>query len=117
MKRLLSTAVIVALGAFAFASVADAHFLTTKRARNATFNVMKTECDEVPTCQGYTAGPCRRLANHKVRCLGHIYGRNARTGPYDCHRQVTIQIYGGSDDRFYKTSDRKCEENEDHTVE
>ena len=117
MKRLLSIMVVVALGALAFASVADAHFLTTKRARNATFNVMKTECDEVPTCQGYTAGPCTRLGDHKVRCLGHIYGRNARTGPYDCHRQVTIQIYDGSDDRFYKTSDRECEANEEHPVE
>jgi hypothetical protein len=116
-KRLTTVLVLIALASLSVAAVAQAHFLTTKRARSATFNVMKQECEKVPTCQGFAAGPCTRLGDHKVRCLGHIYGRNARTGPYDCHRQVTIQIYDGSTDRFYKTSERECEENQDHPVE
>jgi hypothetical protein len=110
-------AAAVAVVALALAAPAIANFLTVKEARSATFNVMREECDKVPTCQGFQAGPCVRVSDRKVRCLGHFYGRNKRTGPYDCHRQVAIRIYPGSDQRFYKASERRCTTNEDHPVE
>ncbi len=108
---------LVAVVALVLAATAAANFLTTKEARNAAFNVMREECEKVPTCQGAAAGPCVRISDRKVRCLGHFYGSNNRTGPYDCHRQVSIRIYPDSDQRFYKTTERRCTENEDHPVE
>jgi hypothetical protein len=109
MKKRTTIIALVIAFALVFASVAAANFLTIKRARNATFNVMRQECDHVPTCDRFAAGPCTRVNAHKVRCTGHIFGQNARVGAYDCHRQVTIQVYQGSQDRFYKTSDRTCD--------
>lgn len=121
MKRTTTTATLCAAAtvavALTFASPAAANFLSIKEGRSATFNVMREECDKVPTCQGFFAGPCVRVSDRKVRCLGHFYGRNKRTGPYDCHRQVAVRVYPGSDQRFYKATERRCTSNEDHPVE
>lgn len=109
MRRPLKILALVTAFALLFAAVAEANFLTIKRARNATFNVMRQECNHVPTCDKFAAGPCERIDARKVRCTGHIYGQNARVGAYDCHREVTVQIYPDSQDRFYKTTDRVCD--------
>jgi hypothetical protein len=109
MRKSTIILALTATIALVFASVAAANFLTIKRARNATFNVMREECNHVTTCDRFSAGPCTRVNTHKVRCTGHIYGQNARVGAYDCHRLVTIQIYPDSQDRYYKTSDRQCD--------
>src|SRR3954447_8888729 len=106
MRKPLTILALVAAFVLVFAAVAEANFLTLKRARNATFNVMRQECNHVPTCEKFSAGPCERIDARKVRCTGHILGQNERVGAYDCHRQVTVQIYEGSADRFYKTTDR-----------
>jgi hypothetical protein len=109
MKRTLTILALAAAASLAFAGVAQANLLTIKRARNAAFNVERQECNHVPTCDRFAAGPCTRLDPQKVRCVGHIYGTNARVGAYDCHRQITVQIYDGSQDRYYKTGPRTCD--------
>lgn len=116
MKRAAPPLALAALLALGFASVADAHILTFKRARNATLNVVQAECAKVRTCDGAAAGPCNRVSLHRVRCRGHFYGQNQKVGDYDCHRQVTILIYPGGDDRFFKSGRRKCVPNEEHPV-
>jgi hypothetical protein len=114
MKRTTLLLALSALGALAFAGTAEAHFLTHKQARNAAFNLVKRDCQRVPTCEGYAAGPSTRVSAHKVRVLTHFWGQNAQTGPYDCHRTYTILIKSGSNQRFYTEGPRRCRPNTEH---
>jgi hypothetical protein len=108
MRKATLLLALTALGAMVFASTAEAHVLTTKRARNATFNIAKRDCNRINTCDRYAASHCVRLTAHKVRCRETLQGQNAR-GPYELRVQVTISIRPGSNDRYFKQSNATCQ--------
>lgn len=108
MKRATLLAALAVVFSLSFASVADAHILTFKRARNATFNIAREDCERLRTCDRFGARDCARRNAHKVVCVAFIEGQNAR-GTYECHRQVTVSIPAGSYDRFVRTrGDARC---------
>jgi hypothetical protein len=107
MKRTTLLLTLAALGTLVLASTAEAHFLTFKRARNATFNVAEQDCRKRDSCQRYEAGPCTRLNRHKVRCRETLHGENQR-GSYEIRIDVTVLIKPGSQDRYYKQKNRRC---------
>jgi hypothetical protein len=115
LKRLTLAVAAASVLALMVAVPAQAHLLTFKEARNAAFNLVKRECNNFQGCDGYQAGPEQRRINaHKVKVRTHFYGSNLQVGPFDCHRMYTILIKPGSNDRFYKRSDRNCVPNRDH---
>lgn len=91
----LVLATVLTLG---IASAADAHFLSKKRAAQATLDESFALCvnrpDLYPGCLGAAALPCKGLTAHKVRCLGHIYGL-VLGQPYDCERIWIWRIKAG----------------------
>src|SRR3990170_2294376 len=99
MKRATMVVALSALLTLGVASVADAHFLSKKRAQTATLNNESEQCNLNPVyadCFGATAGPQKRLTLHKVRVLGHVYGIVAgTTQPYDCERIFIWRIKAG----------------------
>jgi hypothetical protein len=107
MKRTTLLLALAALATLVFASVAEAHFLSFKRARNATFNIAREDCNRINTCDRFSASDCVRLSAHKVRCRETLYGENRR-GTYELRIQVTVSIREGSDDRYYKQSNASC---------
>jgi hypothetical protein len=108
VKRTTLLPALAALGAIAFASTAEAHFLTFKEARNATFNIAREDCEKRRTCDRFAAGPCTRVNAHKVKCRETLFGQNAR-GPYEIRIDVTVLIRPGSDKRFYRQKHERCE--------
>jgi hypothetical protein len=115
LKRLTIAVAAAALFGLVLAGPAQAHVLTFKEARNAAFNLVKRECNNFQGCDGYQAGPEQQRVNaHKVKVRTHFWGSNLQAGPYDCHRIYTILIKPGSDQRFYKRSNRNCKVNTDH---
>jgi hypothetical protein len=107
MKRTTLLLALAALGAMAFSSTAEAHFLTFKRARNATFNLAKQDCDKINACRRFGSGPCSRVSAHKVRCRETLIGHNPR-GDWEIRIDVTILIKPGSDERFYRQKHQRC---------
>jgi hypothetical protein len=107
MKRASLLLTLAALATTVFAAPAEGHFLTFKKARNATFNIAKRDCDRLSTCERYGAGPCTRINAHKVECRETLFGSNAR-GDYEIRIDVTVLIRAGSDDRFFKQKHERC---------
>jgi hypothetical protein len=96
MRRFSLLASLLTVAALVFAAVADAHFLTKKRARNASVQVAKKECNEIPTCEAYGAGPCERLTPHRVRCDARV-----RDPLAECEFRVLIRLSEGGQ-LFYR---------------
>jgi hypothetical protein len=68
MRRIALLASLVLVGVLGFATLADAHRLKKQRALRASANVAKQECNDIPSCVDYGAGPCQRINAHRVRC-------------------------------------------------
>lgn len=109
MKKASIMGALVAVAALSVASSAGAHTLQVKESRNATFNVAKSECDRLTTCDRYGAQRCRVRNQHKVVCGAFLEGQNAR-GAYKCTFPVTVSIQNGSNQRFVNAGQVRCHE-------
>ena len=107
MKKASIMGALVAVMALSVATFAEAHTLRIKTSRNATFNVAKSECDSLNTCDRYGAQRCRVRNQHKVVCGAFLEGQNAR-GAYKCTFPVTVSIQDGSNQRFVNTGRVRC---------
>jgi hypothetical protein len=107
LKRTTLLLAIAGLLTLGVAGTAQAHFLTHKEARNATFQVARQDCNRINTCDRFGAGPCERLTAHRVRCRETLQGQNAR-GPYEVRVAVTISIRPGSDQRYFRKGNSNC---------
>lgn len=80
MKRLSLLLAVALIGVMAFASVAEAHKLSPKRAKQASNNATAALCNqlqEYPRCTGWATLKPERLSAHRVRVVsGTIHQAN-----------------------------------------
>jgi hypothetical protein len=92
MRKTLLLCIIGVAALVAFTSVASAHILSFKRARNATEAEARQECNSFPTCTHYGSGSCQRLSPHRIRCTAIV---RDEAGGF-CRWPVTVRIVRGS---------------------
>jgi hypothetical protein len=81
-------------------SIASAHLLSFKRARNITAAEARQFCNSFPTCTHYGARSCRRVNAHKIRCIGIV---RDRAGGF-CTWPVEVRIQRGSNQAFVRSN-------------